>query len=302
MKRWIVRLALLVLADASLRAAPVTVSFEAQVDSLRDPTGAFAGRLQAGSIITGKYTFDSAQADTNSFPEVGDYQFNAAPYGVAVNVANTLVTTTPGGFFLIEVINNYDPYGDAFLLRSYQNVTSDPAVTIEYVTWQLDDPTGTALASAALPPGPPPIAKFQQSYGLDLSGPFGRDAFSIRAHVTKAVLGDSLFLPLVTVLPRSGELVDTQSFEPVVKVGVARNQEVCIERVLLDGVELHGGYLSSAKTGVLTGAEAGRTWRFKSHQLKPGSHLFEVKVRFAGGKSSWGHAQWNVTDTDEKAK
>jgi hypothetical protein len=284
------------LSVSPLLAAPVTVSFEATVNYLEDDSGYLTEKLAVGSVITGKYTYDPDQADSNEWEVVGDYDYAAAPYGVSLNLANILVGTKPGGYFLIETVNDYPDYGgDNFLFRSYENKSSDKELSVDHISWQLDDPTGTALSSDALPAGPPPIEDFESWFGLEVTN----DGLHLQAEVTKVVVGDSLFRPIISILPASGQLLDTQSFEPVIKVDTPVSPDVSITKILLDGTDVTQHFLKKAKQGVINGDTPGMTWRFKDLKLTAGNHTVQTYFAFGDGNTSSATVKWEVLDASE---
>jgi len=107
-----------------------------------------------GTPFTGTYTFNLATPDENSFPSVGDYWHRSAPYGVTVVMGNHVFATNPADVeFLIETANDHSN-SDNYLFRSYRNLRTD-GVDVGFISWQLDDPTLTALSSTVLSPLPP---------------------------------------------------------------------------------------------------------------------------------------------------
>jgi hypothetical protein len=95
--------------------------------------------------------------------------------------------------FLIELVNR--PDSDNYLLRSYNNVCSQP-VLVDHIAWQLDDSSGTALTDVVLPETPPVLSNFNQVVGLTVQGggcPFG---YFIRGEVKSAA-------PNPAVIPES---------------------------------------------------------------------------------------------------
>jgi hypothetical protein len=287
-----------ILSISPIFAEPVTISFEATVDYIEDTNGALNGKLNPGSTITGKYTYDPAQTDSNPSPEVGDYEFDASPFGITLNLANTIVGTAPNGNFLIETVNDYNGT-DNFLLRSYENTSSDKALAINHISWQLDDPTMTALSSDALPSSPPNLANFQSWFGINVEGTNG--SFFLAATVTKITTGPQLFLPAVSILPASGQLVDTQNFEPVVKADIPASRETKIEKILLDGEDVTGRMLGKVRRGILAGDNPGQTWRLKGLDLPAGEHELQVDLRLDDEKTISTKANWEVLDTIEHA-
>jgi hypothetical protein len=167
-------------------AAPVPVVIVGTVATVEDPSGLLDGSVTAGGPFVGVYVFDSATADSNPDPTVGDYWHTAAGYGISVWMGNYTFATDPAAVdFLVEVVDR--PQGDNYLLRSYNNLPAAVGVWVDHIAWQLDDPTGTALANDALPLTPPNLADWQSWFGLTIEGQDGGDGrFFIRGHVNLA--------------------------------------------------------------------------------------------------------------------
>lgn len=194
-----IALVLLVLAmvvvpvPAHAQAQPLCVAIEATVENVFDSGGYLNGLVSEGDVITGMYIYDLTTPDTNSLVEVGDYWHTAAPFGITVSTARGLTFSTDQHRvnFLVEIINNYYEL-DNYLLRSYTNVydvsapSADPYAN--HISWQLDDPTQSALSSTALPTTPPVLADWQPIFGLEIASLDYGSGFSIRAQVTSATL------------------------------------------------------------------------------------------------------------------
>jgi hypothetical protein len=187
-----IALVLLLLVPTAAGAAPVrTIGLTAQIESVDGEIGTFCG-AGPGDTITGSYTYTLDVRDSNPAKNVGDYNYSAPPYGITLDFGNEVVVRTDPNntTFLIEIVDDFpagDPPGsvptDNYLLRSYFNESN--CHPVEHIAWQLDDPTGTALESASLPPKAPNLADWQSIFGLTVegrSGPFG--FYVVRAHVT----------------------------------------------------------------------------------------------------------------------
>jgi len=97
-----------------------------------------------GAVITGTYTYDSKAKDTNSDPTVGDYWYYSAPDGITIRAGDGSETSSAssGTQFLVELVNRDT---DNYLLRSYTNRPWSCGTPVDHISWQLDDPSGTAL-------------------------------------------------------------------------------------------------------------------------------------------------------------
>jgi len=127
------------------------------------------GSVTTNAPFEGFYIFDSPKSDSNADPTVGDYQYSTSTNGLIIKVGTYVFRTNPRNVnFLIEVVNRTKD--DHYLLRSYNNVCSKP-LYVQHMSWQLDDSTGTALASDALPITPPDLTRFTNSpFGLTIDG------------------------------------------------------------------------------------------------------------------------------------
>jgi hypothetical protein len=175
-------------------AEPISIAITAEVATVDDPGGVLVGAINVGDIITGTYVYESTTADTNPLSTVGDYQHTTTPFGITLNAGGFVFQTDPNNVnFIVEIVNDHGtPPSDNYLLRSYNNIfgISVPGEIENHIAWQLDDPTSTALSSAALPTVPPVLADWQSLFGLTIeSRSFSSGGqFFIRAHVTSAVL------------------------------------------------------------------------------------------------------------------
>jgi hypothetical protein len=181
------------------QTSQITIAIAGTVRIVDDPWNILAGAVHPGDTITGIYTYESTTPDDNPFATVGDYWHTTAPYGISVTVAGLTFRTDPNNVnFLVEIGNDHAPGispTDNYLLRSYNNLfdvsaPSEPfGPPFNHISWQLDDPTATALSSTDLPVVAPVLADWQSLFGLDIfssAGPGGH--FGIRADVTSAVL------------------------------------------------------------------------------------------------------------------
>ena len=178
----------LVWTAPSANCAQMKIEIRASVSLVDDPDNLLNNTVRPGDIITGVYSYSFA-VDSNSLPEVGDYRYTTAPNGIRLNVNGLTFATDPADVdFLLEVVNNYQNL-DNYLLISYNNlfaVSASGEFVMNTIEWQLDDPTQTALSSAALPRTPPILSDWQSIFGLTIFSS-GDNHFLIRANVTSAV-------------------------------------------------------------------------------------------------------------------
>lgn len=191
----------LLIAPTLLFAEPITINITAEVAYVSDRGNTLGGVVEVGDIIIGQYTYESMTLDTNPLPIVGDYWHDTSPYGISLEVNGLIFATDPEDVqFLVEIVNDHYYQGgwDNYLLRSYNNLPLPGGIIVEHISWQLDDPTATALYSEALPIDPPVIEDWQSMSGISIRGfipdpsfpdfpPFENEYF-IRAHVTSAII------------------------------------------------------------------------------------------------------------------
>lgn len=132
----------LIVADAA-HAQPITFSYTGTVTD--DPFGLSS----FGAPISGTYTFDSAAVDSIPSPATGSFASSGSGIGFTANVDGTdhsvLSTLT------VNTANNVGG------VDQYGAIALDGMLTLELF---LEDATGTALASDALPLLPPALASF----------------------------------------------------------------------------------------------------------------------------------------------
>lgn len=159
----------------------------------------FAGYIGVGDVITGSYRYDTLTPDSDPlWPEGGIYRHYESPYGISLTVGEFDFQTDPDNVdFIVSVKNNFGeppPQLDGYLIRSYNNLPLDNGFFVDHISWQLNDLSATALASDALPTGPPVLEDWQQWAGLRIES-FSTDQygsvngwFSIHAEVTSVAL------------------------------------------------------------------------------------------------------------------
>jgi hypothetical protein len=181
-------LAGLLLTAAAATAEPICIEFKGSVQFVRDDSGVLEGRVQPGDPIGATYIYESTTPDANELPTVGDYWHTSGPAGIEIVAGGLKARTRPNNVsFLVELVN--DHLGrDNYLIRSYNNESLMCNAPVEYISWQLDDPTMTALSSTRLEKSPPRLDDWQE-YGLMIDGILGSPgySFTIRGHVESAI-------------------------------------------------------------------------------------------------------------------
>jgi hypothetical protein len=160
-------------------ATLITTEIEAVVDSVSDEGNYLEGKIKVGDILTGFYTYDSS---VTRLP--GErYEFDSAPCGVFLTVGGFDFQTDQSSVDFEMGIGNDLSWGDTYFFISFNNLPLSNGVAVDSIRWQLDDPSGTALDSTALPEGPPILDDWQENILT-----FGADRlYGISAHITYAI-------------------------------------------------------------------------------------------------------------------
>lgn len=168
----------------------VTMQLTATVETVDDRAGLLPGDIQPGDTITGTYTYDPTIEDSNSAETVGDYRHNSPPYGIFLEIqGHEFKTDLSNVDFLMELVNDHGTSPkDNYLLRSYNNAQLSPDVSVEHISWQLDDSGADALTSTELTTEPPVLSDWTSTFGISISG-YQTDnegnTFLIRGHVSE---------------------------------------------------------------------------------------------------------------------
>lgn len=191
----------LALSSNSLWAKIITINITAQITSIDDLDGVLNGQLSVGDIIRGTYTYDSCTPDSRPLnPAIGDYQHHSPPYGIRLSAGGFTFQTDPNNVeFLVEICNDYGYSGrDNYLIISYNNLPLYDNVHIGHISWQLDDSTGTALSTDALPTTPPVLEDWDFGLGIRIEGGIPDEwgklikVFYIRAPVISVTLAPDI--------------------------------------------------------------------------------------------------------------
>lgn len=174
-------------------AIPIKIGIEAQVNYVEDKDNLLKNKVKLGDILKGSYIFDSQTPDTDYVhgslsDSVGRYWHYSGPYGFSLHGGGFNFKSNPNdNEFLVEICNNHSGR-DNYNLRSYKNNELYPGVSVDHIHWQLDDKSGTALNSDALPLTAPILENWKDSWvGLTLEGGIGegcgRPSYFIRSKV-----------------------------------------------------------------------------------------------------------------------
>ena len=164
---------------APTEATLITIEIEAVVDSVMDEGNYLEGKIKAGDIITGFYTYDSSATRLPGHR----YEFYSAPSGVVLSVGGFDFKADPSSVYFEMGIGDDLSWGDTYFFISFNNLPLANDTLVDEILWSLKDPTGTALSSDALPITTPVLEDWQEnilSIGADRR-------YGIFAHVTSAV-------------------------------------------------------------------------------------------------------------------
>jgi hypothetical protein len=193
MEKKLAKITLAILVCAFLPAVSngqlITIGIEATVKYVTDTDHLLEGKVTVGSTITGTYTYDTSTPDSEPSTSQGAYWHYSALCGISLNVSGFSFKTDPTNVnFLVDILNDdgINP-ADGYLLRSSNNLPLSNGVLVDYIFWQLDDPTGTALSSDALPTTAPNLANWNSDYGLSIYS-WGDNEFLLRADVISATV------------------------------------------------------------------------------------------------------------------
>jgi hypothetical protein len=169
----------------SARADLITISISGHVTAVDDQYGHLENKIDVNDTFTGAYTYDSAIAD--SYPEdfsYGQFWNYVAPTGVSLSIGELNFRTDPDNVEFAVTINNNHLGEDSYSIWSAQNLSLSNGTLVQSISWYINDATGTALSSDALPLTAPDLSKWSSNV---LRIFHDRD-FEISAIVTSAVL------------------------------------------------------------------------------------------------------------------
>jgi hypothetical protein len=135
-------------------------------------------------------------------------------------MGNYVFETDPARLQLaLEVV---DRQRDNYLVASLNNLPLATGLSVDYLAWQLDDPSGAALSDDSLPTTPPLLSQWQSIFGVSISGatvvdpndPPSGGAYFVRGHVEAIELAtpsptgcDEVFRCLRNASPEERELI-----------------------------------------------------------------------------------------------
>ena len=99
-----------VLSPATVQAELITIGIEAVVDSVMDEANYLEGKIKAGDIITGFYTYDSSATRLPGHR----YEFYSAPSGVVLSVGGFDFKADPSSVYFEMGIGDDLSWGEYF--------------------------------------------------------------------------------------------------------------------------------------------------------------------------------------------
>ncbi len=143
------------------QSAEITLHFNGTVTSFFiDPIDPFAGSIDVGTLMTGFTFYESTTMDAIPWPDVGSYSvFYSPPLGMmAISIGDN--TFVADDILNISVANNIGTGVDQLTILAQRGVPG--GLADYYLSMQifLEDPTGTAFNSDALPLIQPNMGNF----------------------------------------------------------------------------------------------------------------------------------------------
>ena len=163
----------LALVSTSVNAEMMTIKVSASVTYVDDIGNALDNQMYVGDVITGTYTFDTLTVDSEPAPDSGKYEFAPGVAGMSFVVNNLTMTSNQNaatGAYSIEIFNHLG--SDGYHVRSFVNLPLTSGASLQEISINFFDPTGTALNSDLLLNAAPDLARYEYS---DING-YGRSA------------------------------------------------------------------------------------------------------------------------------
>lgn len=187
-------------------AAPVTARVRGTITYVSDRYGVVGTTIEVGDPFEAIYTHDDTGVDTNPYDWQADYVYSTPPCGMRVTVNGLAFRTDPDACdCLVSVINDGpSPPGvyDSYQMCSWSNLfdLAVPDETDNTIGLYIQDHSGAALSSIALPPLPLNLSLFPATMMelLSWGGP-SAGYFIVRGEVTEMeVVVPSVFVDLTT--------------------------------------------------------------------------------------------------------
>lgn len=180
---------LLTLGLPKAEAYPVIIEIEATVDIVSDNNNYLEGKINVDDIITGYYIYESTTPDSSpSDPVQGNYWHYEPPAGISLTVGGFDFVTDPCNVeFSVYIRNNNLSGDDIYGVESWNNLPLSNGTSVDFIYWQLNDNTATALMNDSLPTTAPILDDWTSNI-FNIIGDTSCEGgtFGIVAHVTTA--------------------------------------------------------------------------------------------------------------------
>ncbi|BAV34814.1 hypothetical protein SCL_2537 [Sulfuricaulis limicola] len=147
------------LAVPCAKAAPVTFGFTGFVYEVIDPL--LANRFSENQAVSGSYTFESTALATYpniSNPNVVDYP---GLLNISLTIGDYTATYNPSSFpGMIRIVNDLTGWGDSYEVWAGMSGASIGGIPPSFFVTAMNDWTGMALSSLALPVDASQLASF----------------------------------------------------------------------------------------------------------------------------------------------
>ena len=187
MRKKIVFAVLILFLPAISYGQLVTIAISGQVNYMwQDSRNPLGNAISIGDSVTGTYTYDSEAVDSNPSLESGLYYHSNSLYGISLYIGGLNFKTDPTNVDFLVSVGNWSSGTDNYGLLSYRNLPLSNGALVDEISWQLTDPTGTALSNDVLPLIAPDLSKWH-SNGLTIDSD-RESGFRIGARITSATL------------------------------------------------------------------------------------------------------------------
>ena len=153
MRSLVLALLLAVVLPLTGSATPLTVVMSGAWDVVDDAGNVLGGAVVPGTAFTATMSYDDTAPPTYSDAVTANYDVGALPFSFTLVTGGFTFTWLAGGFTSLDLTNSlFD--GVAGFFQDFSGAPSLPPMGLAYASPSLDDPSGTALSSTALPPLP----------------------------------------------------------------------------------------------------------------------------------------------------
>lgn len=225
---------LCVLGWQSASAAPMTVSLNARVDWVTDPSNALGGQISVGQVFSGTYTYDTATPGVPTATNALRYQATGPQSRVALSSGTISFQSKEDGTQSsdIQIIDNWPQVGwDQQILR-YENLKnlSNGALPVNSIEISFNDSSGLALNSTNLPITAPVLGDYNEAR-IVIVGQSNGQYYLVYLETESVEL---VVPPTLEIWPASGRRLPNQGFDAVVYLPPGK-EPVSVSARLNDG-------------------------------------------------------------------